>query len=182
MKPLPPVAVLAGVVLALAAVAGCSTPARNAEPPAATPPAVSTPGGCPTAAALPLPEDFPADLPVPDGAVVTSVEHRTGGRLIVATVVRGGFDAALVFLQKQLPKAGYVLKEGEVEKDDAESDFSSHTVDGRWTLRRMPDCEGGVLLTYLTYVRVATCPKHPAPERSPSGTTLPSSSRTGCPA
>jgi len=156
VKPLPPVAVLAGAVLGLAAVAGCSTPVRNAGPLAATPPATAappaaaTPGSCPTAASLPLPKDFPADLPVPDGAVVTSVEHRTGGRLIVATVVRGGFDAALVFLQRQLPKAGYVLKEGEVEKDDAESNFSSHTVDGRWTLRKMPDCEGGVFLTYLT--------------------------------
>jgi hypothetical protein len=37
-----------------------------------------------------------------------------------------------------------------VEKDDAESNFSSTTVRGRWTLRKMPDCEGGVYLTYLT--------------------------------
>jgi hypothetical protein len=78
------------------------------------------------------------------------VEHRTGDRLIVATVVRDGFDAALTFLHKQFPKAGYVLEEGEVEKDDAESNFSSPTVKGRWTLRKMPDCEGGVYLTYLT--------------------------------
>lgn len=156
MKPLPPVAVLTGAVLGLVAVTGCSTPVRNAGPLAATPSATTAPseaaapGGCPTAASLPLPKDFPADLPVPHGAVVTSVEHRTGDRLIVATVVRDGFDAALTFLQKQLPKAGYVLKEGEVEKDDAESNFSSPTVKGRWTLRKMPDCEGGVYLTYLT--------------------------------
>jgi hypothetical protein len=156
VKLLPPVAVLAGAVLALAAVAGCSAPVKNAGPLAATPPATATPsapatpGGCPTAASLPLPKDFPANLPVPHGAVVTSVEHRTGGRLIVATVVRDGFDATLTFLQKQLPKAGYVLKEGEVEEDDAESNFASRTVDGRWTLRKMPGCEEGVYLTYLT--------------------------------
>ncbi|MFD8389146.1 hypothetical protein ACFV2N_08025 [Streptomyces sp. NPDC059680] len=89
-------------------------------------------------------------LPVPDGAVVTSVEHRTGNRLVVVAVVRGGFDSALSFLHKQLPKAGYALKEGEVEQDDAESNFSSATVNGRWTLQKMPDCEGGLCLTYLT--------------------------------
>lgn len=151
MKPLPPVAVLAGAVLGLAAVTGCSAPVRNAQPlPLSATPPSTTPGGCPTAASLPLPKDFPADLPVPDGAVVTSVEHRSGGRLIVATVVRGGFDAALAFLQQRLPQAGYTLKEGEVEEDDAESNFSSPTVEGRWTLRRMPDCAGGVYLTYLT--------------------------------
>jgi hypothetical protein len=87
---------------------------------------------------------------VPDGAVVTSVQHRTGDRLVVTTVVRGRFAAALAFLQKKLPKAGYALKEGEVEEDDAESNFSSATVEGRWTLRKMPDCERGIYLTYLT--------------------------------
>lgn len=151
MKPFAPAAVLVGAVLGLAAVTGCSPAPRNAGPLRATPyTAPSAPGGCPTAASLPLPKDFPADLPVPEGAVVTSVEHRTGGRLIVATVVRSGFDATLTFLHKQLPKAGYTPKDGEVEMDDAESNFSSTTVRGRWTLRKMPDCEGGVYLTYLT--------------------------------
>ncbi|POX55894.1 hypothetical protein C3489_08565 [Streptomyces sp. Ru71] len=87
---------------------------------------------------------------MPDGAIVTSVEHRTGGRLVVATVVRDGFDTTLAFLHKQLPKAGYIPEEGEVEEDDAESNFSSTSVRGRWTLRKMPDCEAGVYLTYLT--------------------------------
>ncbi|WP_433449011.1 hypothetical protein ACQPXS_10410 [Streptomyces sp. CA-142005] len=151
MKPFTPAAVLVGAFLGLAAVTGCSPAPRNAGPVRATPfTAASAPGGCPTAASLPLPKDFPADLPVPEGAVVTSVEHRTGGRLIVATVVRSGFDATLAFLHKQLPEAGYTLKDGEVEKDDAESDFSSATVRGRWTLRKTPDCEGGVYVTYLT--------------------------------
>ncbi|MER6568272.1 hypothetical protein ABT288_19375 [Streptomyces sp. NPDC001093] len=151
MKPFAPAAVLVGAVLGLAAVTGCSPAPRNAGPLRATPyTAASVPDGCPTAASLPLPKDFPEDLPTPEGTVVTSVEHRTGGRLIVATVVRSGFDATLAFLHKQLPKAGYAPKDGEVEKDDAESNFSSATVRGRWTLRKMPDCEGGVYLTYLT--------------------------------
>jgi hypothetical protein len=142
-------------VLGLAAVTGCSAPAKDAEPPAATSSAGghgtgTAPRGCPTAASLPLPEEFPSTLPVPTGAVVTSVEHRNHGRLIVSTVVRNGFDATLTFLQERLPKAGYTLKEGEVERDDAESNFTSTTVDGRWALRKMPDCEGGVYLTYLT--------------------------------
>ncbi|MEU0965034.1 hypothetical protein ABZ357_06150 [Streptomyces sp. NPDC005917] len=164
MKPSPPAAVpvLVAAVLSLAAVTGCSAANKHAEPRVATsateqatdPPAGNAAGaasgGCPTAASLPLPNDFPENLPVPDGAVVTSVEHRTGGRLVVATVVRGGFDTTLAFLHKRLPKAGYIPEEGEVEKDDAESNFSSTSVRGRWTLREMPDCEGGVYLTYLT--------------------------------
>ncbi|MFG3062862.1 hypothetical protein ACGFYM_30405 [Streptomyces sp. NPDC048231] len=162
MKPSPAAAVLVGAVLSLAAITGCSAANKHAEHPGATyaaeqatdPPtgtaAVAAPGGCPTAASLPLPKDFPENLPVPDGAVVTSVEHRTGGRLVVDTVVRGGFDTTLAFLHERLPKAGYIPKEGEVERDDAESNFSSTTVQGRWSLRKMSDCEEGVYLTYLT--------------------------------
>ncbi|MDF3300659.1 hypothetical protein [Streptomyces tropicalis] len=163
MKPSPSAAVLAGAVLGLAAVTGCSAADKHAKPPGAATYAAeqatdqptgsaagAAPGGCPTAASLPLPKDFPESLPVPDGAVVTSVEHRTGGRLVVATVVRGGFDTTLAFLHKRLPTAGYTPEQGEVEEDDAESNFSSTTVRGRWTLRKMPHCEGGVYLTYLT--------------------------------
>ncbi|MEU2930604.1 hypothetical protein ABZ636_37105 [Streptomyces sp. NPDC007251] len=159
MRPSSSAAVLAGAVLSLAAVTGCSAANKHAEHPAATPyatkratdpPAGAAPDGCPTAASLPLPKDFPENLPVPDGTVVTSVEHRTGGRLVVATVVRGGFDTTLAFLHTQLPKAGYTPEEGEVEEDDAESNFFSTTVRGRWALRKMPDCKAGVYLTYLT--------------------------------
>ncbi|MDQ0989637.1 hypothetical protein [Streptomyces sp. V3I7] len=163
MKSASPAALVLGAVLGLAALTGCSAPDSRAEPSGATPNASGQPtdasagkrsgtasGGCPTAPSLPLPKEFPARLPMPDGAVVTSVEHRSGDRLVVATVVRGGFDAALSFLQQRLPKAGFALKDGEVEEDDAESDFSSATVVGRWTLRKLPDCEGGVNLTYLT--------------------------------
>ncbi|MER6423804.1 hypothetical protein [Streptomyces sp. NPDC001137] len=142
-------AVLAGAVLGLAAVTGCSAPTTNAGSLAATPSATA-PAGCPTAASLRLPKDFPASLPMPDGALVTSVERRSGERLVVAMVVRSGFDRTLAFLQKQLPEAGYTLREGEVEEDDAESNFSSATFDGRWTLRKTSDCGGGVYLTYLT--------------------------------
>lgn len=154
MKPFISPVVLAGVALSLPVVTGCAAGAAGVEHSEASPYAAKdvgrASGGCPTSPSLPLPKEFPADLPLPEGAVVTSVEHRSGDRLVVATVVRGGFDAALTFMQQRLPQAGYVLEEGEVEDDDAESNFSSAAVEGRWTLRTMPACERGVYLTYLT--------------------------------
>ncbi|MEV7687052.1 hypothetical protein ACFW1F_11120 [Streptomyces bungoensis] len=165
MRPSPSAAVLAGAALSLAAVTGCSASGKHAGHPGATPHAAqraadppaghadgAAPGGCPTATSprLPLPEEFPQNLPVPPNAIVTSVEHRTGGRLVVTTVVRGGFAPTLAFLHQRLPKAGYTPEEGEVEANDAESNFSSATVRGRWTLRKTSDCAGGVYLTYLT--------------------------------
>lgn len=117
---------------------------------AASPRAAAAAGGCPTGASLPLPADFPAALPLPDGAFVTSVARRSGGRLIVSTMVRGGFPAALSFVRDRLPEAGYTPADGEVGTYAAEADFHSPAVEGRWRLRTVPGCPGGVCLTYVT--------------------------------
>lgn len=122
--------------------------ARSGDPDAAEP--AEMPTGCHPRSTVSLPPEFPKDLPVPQGATVTGVEHRSGHRLVVGAVTHHGFKPALTFLQKELPKAGYQLREGEVEEHDAESNFVSSKVKGRWTLRVMPDCENGVYLTYLT--------------------------------
>jgi hypothetical protein len=155
MKPFVSAVLLGGAVLTSALITGCTGGTAASKPAApssraAEEPAATVPGGCPVGSSLPLPEDFPATLPVPEGTQVIAVEHRTGGRLVVSTVVRGGFKAALSFMRQRLPKAGYTLTDGEVEEDDAESYFSSATVKGRWTLRTVPGCPGGVYLTYLT--------------------------------
>ncbi|MFJ5018531.1 hypothetical protein [Streptomyces griseoluteus] len=47
------------------------------------------------------------------------MEHRTGGRPVVATVVRDDFDPAMAFLHERLPEADYTPEEGEVEEGDA---------------------------------------------------------------
>jgi hypothetical protein len=148
----------AGAVAALLAVlvTGCgtgdgdSTAGRSAADDTAVRPTAT---GCPSGASRPLPGDFPSSLPLPGKAAVTAVEHRTGHRLIVTTVVHEGFRTVLSFLQRELPKAHFALKDGEVEQDDAESDFTSPTVEGRWALRTVPDCPGAVTLTYLTAPR-----------------------------
>ncbi|MER6735615.1 hypothetical protein [Streptomyces puniciscabiei] len=146
----------AGAVLLAVLVTGCGTggggpkAGRSAADDTMVRPAAT---GCPSEASRPLPGDFPSSLPVPVKATVTSVEHRTGHRLIVTTVVHEGFRGVLSFLQRELPEAHYALKDGEVEQDDAESDFTSPTVEGRWALRTMPDCPGTVSLTYLTAPR-----------------------------
>jgi hypothetical protein len=139
---------LAGV--ALAGCAGRPGDSRAADPP--DPPAASgaPTAGCPTGAGVPLPGAFPRRLPVPGDATVTAVDHRSGHRLVVTTVTHHGFEAALTYLQLQLPQAGFALEEGEVEEHDAESNFVSDDVRGRWTLRAVPGCKGAVTLTYLT--------------------------------
>lgn len=102
------------------------------------------------AVAVPLPAGFPSDLPLPKAAVVTGTQERSGHRLVVTAVSAAGFRPTLTFLQQRLPAAGYRLEDGEVEERDAESDFASAAVRGRWSVRELDGCGGDVVLTVLT--------------------------------
>ncbi|MFF8648315.1 hypothetical protein ACF06D_08670 [Streptomyces griseoluteus] len=73
------------------------------------------------------------------------MEHRTGGRPVVTTVVRDGFDTAMAFLHERLSEADYTPEEGEVEEGDANGG-------------------GGVHLTRLTSGRrISDEPSHHSP-------------------
>lgn len=99
-----------------------------------TPQTVDCPGD---AAAVDLPEDFPA--PLPAGAVVVAVQERDGGRTVVTAVVPSAEPDVLADLQAAYPAAGLTLTEGETEERDAESNFTGE-VTGRWGIRELPDC------------------------------------------
>jgi hypothetical protein len=86
------------------------------------------------------PDGFPDDLPLPSSFIATGAESRSGGRLVVDGVATDSFETTLHFLQRELPKAGYRLTEGEVEEHDAESNFSGHGLRGRWAIRVADGC------------------------------------------
>ncbi|MGI8681052.1 MAG: hypothetical protein ACR2JO_02730 [Mycobacteriales bacterium] len=60
-----------------------------------------------------------------------SCEERSGGGLVIDAVVDAQFRTVLTFLQRWLPAAGFPLGDGEVERGDAESDFTGHGYFGR---------------------------------------------------
>lgn len=138
-------AVATGVLLA---VAGCA----DADLKAATASAESAAAtGCqPSPRTTPAPR-LPAQVAglVPEGAVVTTVEVRSGQRTVVGAVVARPFEDALSQLRSATERAGLSLENGEVEEHDAESDFHGHGVRGRWALRAAPGCEGSTLLSLV---------------------------------
>jgi hypothetical protein len=137
-----------GVVIVGVTVAGCEM-ADEAAREAADSAAAKAAGCAATAHASPLPSAFPATVPLPPGAIVTGGEQRSGGRLIVTAIASGGFRSTLQFMQRAYPDAGLALSAGEVEDRDAESNFTGHGLQGRWTLREIPDCGGDSLVTVL---------------------------------
>jgi hypothetical protein len=96
----------------------------------------------------PLPAGFPATFALPNGSVVIGSEIRSGGRVIVYAVSRHDVKSTLHSMQ-QIPAAGFKLTEGEVEHDDAESNWKGNGYIGRWAIRQMPDCTDQTSVTVL---------------------------------
>lgn len=138
---------------AAAALTGCGGAHDDPDAPAAAEAGAETSAGpvvCAEAAtAVPRPTALPNQVPLPPEAVLTGVEERSGGRLVVTAVTAGEFRETLGFMQRAYPAAGLTLTEGEVEDRDAESNFTGNGLVGRWTLREIPDCDGDTLVTVL---------------------------------
>lgn len=96
-----------------------------------------------------LPHGFPAAFPLPPGTVVIGSEQRSENRVIVTAISPDPEKDVLSFFQKELPKAGYALSDGEVESGDAESDWSTAGWRGRWAIREIPGCDNDTVITVL---------------------------------
>lgn len=99
--------------------------------------------------AVDLPDGFPAGFPLPPGTIITSVQTRGAGVLVISGVTAAGFTEVLHALQKDLPAKGFVPKDGEVEPHDAESDWSSAAYDGRWAIREIAKCGGDTAVSFV---------------------------------
>jgi hypothetical protein len=144
-------AIGAGSALCLvAALAGCDQ-AEKADKKAIAESRTSAPAitCAEQASATSVPSAFPSDFPMPAGTTVIGLEQRSDGRTIVYAVSNNGVKQVLQDLQKGLPAAGYTPKEGEVEAQDAESNWSGHGLRGRWEIRALPGCDDDTSVTVL---------------------------------
>ncbi len=137
----------------LLALGTCGQEADQQQPAdASTRPAVASTQGTCTKDATPvsLPSAYPSQGALPAGYVVTKVETRTEGRIIVTGVSPKDFAATLADLQKTFSTNGWTLSQGEVEKDDAESNFSGNGFRGRWAIRALDQCDGNTTVSVVT--------------------------------
>lgn len=147
-------AVLTRVALgvALTASVACAAPPGQPSGAAGTVGGASGPAGtgasaAASACALPaggpgLPTGWPRLPLLPEDAVPTSVQARSGERTVVEGVVPRPFAQVLAGQRTSYERAGLVLDHGEVEPRDAESDFHGRGLLGRWALREVPGCPG----------------------------------------
>jgi hypothetical protein len=88
--------------------------------------------------------------PLPPGSVLDR-HQREFGRNVVEGYIPGDLEAVRDFIQRELPKHGYALGEGDAEEHEAETDFSgNHIEEGHLLLRDIPGCDGAVSIA-ITY-------------------------------
>ncbi|TAL12822.1 MAG: hypothetical protein EPN99_16565, partial [Frankiales bacterium] len=107
------------VLLAVAALTGCSASEQPSAASSPTPPraAAASPSACPAPATTELawPAAVPADLPKPPGASSADVESRTDGLTVVTFTTPISIREAVLFLIDAMPRAGYTLARGDAE-------------------------------------------------------------------
>ncbi len=91
-------------------------------------------------AAIPMPEGFPAAFPLPSGTVINHQEARSGGRIIIGGVVPLDVKEIAIFLERELPQAGFTPSLGESEPGEAESAFEGNGIRGRWKANSIDGC------------------------------------------
>lgn len=163
-------------LLALALVllaAGCSAgtePAAGRSP--STAPTASPTEQCPeaTSGSFSWPAAFPRDLPQPPGARLQGQEERDGISLVrfsTPTSLRQG----VVFLLREVPRAGYTLGRGDAEPAEADAPFGRGDLQGVYKLRADSPCRTTWLLA-VTRSRAAR-PFLPTASPGPSSSALP---------
>lgn len=115
------------VLLAVAALAGCSASEEPSAAPSPTPSraGAASPSACPAPASTELtwPAAVPADLPKPPGASSAEVESRTDGLTVVTFSTPISIREAVLFVIDAMPEAGYTLARGDAENTEADAPF-----------------------------------------------------------
>lgn len=165
-----PAAVLAAALL----VSGCG---GSSEPTTAPPPtsAVSTPAACPTPT-HPKPTEWPAlapaDLPKPPHASIDDAQTAPDGVRIVKFTTPTSLREAVLFVVRELPKAGYVLGRGDAEAAEADAPFVHNDIRGLLRMVVVGECRTQWLLATVD-TDAASGGSPLLPTHSPSGSPSP---------
>lgn len=125
---------------------GASSPPTLAAPASAAP--RPTPAACPAVArtALKWPAAVPADVPKPPAAVLGEVKTAAGGLTLVRFTTASSLQESVLFVVKEVQKAGYTLGRGDAEPSEADAPFGRGDVRGIYRMIVRDTCSTDWLL------------------------------------
>jgi hypothetical protein len=94
--------------------------------------------------------DALAGLPLPDGAVIDHTRKDAAGNTIYGGFVPGDVKGAKEYFERELPKAGYDLGEGDSEDHEAEMEFDGQGAQARLKVHDIANCPNALTLEVAT--------------------------------
>jgi hypothetical protein len=166
--------VLGALLLASACASNATTAQRSPEPTLSQAPA-PTLATCPsvTKAKFAWPVQVPADLPQPPAATLGPVTTTKDGLTIVRFNTQTSLQQSVLFVVREVQKAGFTLGRGDAEPAEADAPFGRGDVRGIYKMLVRGQCSTDWLVA-VTKTRVGhTSPILPTASRGPSSKPLP---------
>lgn len=165
-------AALLAAAMLLSGCGGSSTPGADPQP---TAPVATSPADCPQpsdAEPAVWPAVVPDDLPKPPNATINDSQTAQDGVSVVKFTTPQSLRQAVLFVVRELPKAGYVLGRGDAEAVEADAPFVSNNIRGLLRMVVAGECRTQWLLaTVDTSSPVGVSPLLPV--HTPSGSPSP---------
>ena len=97
-----------------------------------------------------LPDGYPADFPLPEGAVLYNVEDRGADGVVGTAAVKSTLEDVLGTFNGTAQEQGFKVTNGETEEHDAEANWAGNGFRGRWALRESAACDGEIVIQLLS--------------------------------
>jgi hypothetical protein len=119
------------------------------------------------------PNEVPADLPQPPSATFESTTHTPEGLTIVRFSTAQSLQTAVLFVVREVQKAGFTLGRGDAEPAEADAPFGRGDLRGVYKMLAHAQCRTDWLVA-VTHARpTGTSPILPTASRGPSSSPLP---------
>jgi hypothetical protein len=145
----PRAGVTAAALVTAVLLAGCGGSSSPRSAPTRPPVDAPSPTACPQPAQQTEPDwpsIVPADLPKPPNATIGEVQTGGDGVRIVKFTTPTSLRESILFVVRQLPKAGYVLGRGDAEATEADAPFVHDDIRGLVRMVLVGQCETQWLL------------------------------------
>jgi hypothetical protein len=169
MKRLVPVL---ATLLLLSACGGSKGAGSSAQPTLQPAPTKSP---CPTVTTkrFAWPVEVPTDLPQPPAATYDGTSRTPEGLTIVRFSTAQSLQEAVLFVVREVQKAGFTLGRGDAEPAEADAPFGRGDLRGVYKMLAHADCRTDWLVAVTTTRPNGTSPILPSASRGPSSQPLP---------
>jgi hypothetical protein len=119
------------------------------------------------------PSEVPADLPQPPGATFVDVTHTAEGLTVVKFSTATSLQQSVLFVVREVQKAGFTLGRGDAEPAEADAPFGRGDLRGIYKMLLREACTTDWLVAVTRVAPVGTSPLLPTASPGPSSHPLP---------